>query len=140
MLNNVGEFLCCLIFAVWSLRDAIYLHQSSLELYYRVKLWLVPPKLEFIVWLQLEVSPCRMPHQYLGCNTSYKVATLFVSAQHHSKICKTSRKVATPVAGVRTSVAGVQHQVQVYKTSCSWGPKLSVTHACGRSGFRCFQH
>ena len=127
-------------FAVWSLRDAIYLHQSSLEVYYKVKLWLVTPKLEDIVCLQLEVSPCMMQHQYQGCNTSYKFATLVAIAQHHSQICKTSRNVATPVAVVRTSVAGVQHQVQVCNTSCSWGPKLSVTLACGRSGFRCFQH
>ena len=31
---------------MWSFRHAIYLHQSSLEWYYKVKLWLVPPKLE----------------------------------------------------------------------------------------------
>ena len=33
------------MFAVWSLRYAIFLHQSSLEVYYKVKLWLVPPQI-----------------------------------------------------------------------------------------------
>ena len=112
------RFMVYKLFAVWSLRDAIYLHQSSLEIYYKVKLWLVPPKLEDIVCLQLEVSPSRMRHQYQGCNTSYKFATLVAIAPHHSQICKTSRKVATPVAVVQTSVTGVQHQVQVCNTSC----------------------
>ena len=37
-------------FAACGLRDAIYLHLSSLEVYYNVKLWLVPPKLGDKVW------------------------------------------------------------------------------------------
>ena len=44
------------MFAVWSLRCAIYLHQSLLEVYYKVKLWLEPPKLEDKVWKSWRVT------------------------------------------------------------------------------------
>ena len=54
---------------------------------------------------------------------------------------------ATQSTNFETQVSLLRHylkvcevKLQLCNTRCSWGPKLSVTHACGRSGFRCFQH
>ena len=69
-----------------------------------------------------------MPHQYIGYNNSYKVATLFASVQHHIKF-------ARPVAMLQHQLQVCKHQLQVCNTRCRFATPVAVgsktfCHAC----------
>jgi len=80
--------------------------------------------------------------QYFGEKFLYLFAVFSLSYAIflHQSLLDLHYKVNFVYAFLLTSVAFLQHQVQLWSCSCSWVPKLSFTHACGGSGFRCFQH